>query len=295
MLSVLFSIIIWISVNLSGSFYTTIQLPLRVNNIRDGYGIATTIPETVTVKLKAAGWNIIGLQLRGGIEYTVSSVLETGNIRVNLINSVPDNNWVSSDIQVLDVWPAYINLKIDKLDFKRLPVKPSISIDFKDEYGLAKSILCYPDTIDVEGTKRFLDTLRFVETVPLEFFNIDQSFSTEAEIKKNSGINVKPNRVNLYFDVQKIVDREILEIPVVIKDMPPDRSIVLLPDRIDISIRGGINILGKINREEIEAYVKYSEIISDTIGSLAPKINVPKNTKVLFKKPERVKYIIKKF
>ncbi|MHC1737327.1 MAG: YbbR-like domain-containing protein [Ignavibacteriaceae bacterium] len=294
-LSVLFSIIIWTSVNLSGSFYTTLRLPLKIINIRDGYGIATAIPETVTVKLKAVGWNIIGLQVRGDLEYMVSTGPETGNTRVTLLNSVPDNNWVSSYIQVIDVWPSYINLKLDKLDFKRLPVKPDISIEFKEEFGLAKSILSYPDSVNVEGTSKFLDSLKFVETVPLEFFNIDQSFSTEADIKKKPGISFKPYKVNLYFDVQKIVDREIEEIPVIIRDMPPDRSIILLPDRIDISIRGGINILGKINREEIEAYIKYSDIILDTLGSLSPRINVPKNTKVLFKKPDRVKYIIKKF
>ena len=294
-LSVLFSIIIWTSVNLSGSFYTTLQLPLRVNSVRDGYGIASNLPETVTVKLKAAGWNLLGLQVRGGLEFLVSTGLETGNIRVNLLNSVPDNKWVPSDVQILDVWPSYINLKIDKLDFKRLPVKPMISIDFKEEFGLAKSVITFPDSVDVEGTRKFLDTLKYVETVPMEFYRIDQSFSAETDIKKMQGISVKPTKINLYFDVQKIVDREIGEIPVVIRNMPHDRSIVLLPDRIDISIRGGINILGKINREEIEAYINYSDIITDTLGSLAPTINVPRNTKVLFRKPDRVKYIIKKF
>ena len=77
--------------------------------------------------------------------------------------------------------------------------------------------------------------------------------------------------------------------------MPNDRDIVLIPNNINCSLRGGINILGKINPNEISASIDYREIVYDTLGSIQPKIVIPKNTQLIFIKPVRLNYIIKKF
>jgi len=294
-LSVVFAIIIWTSVNLSGSYYTTLQFPIRVENIHEGYGIASKLPEVVTIKLKAVGWKILGLHVRSRVDYVVSAGLETGNIKVNLLNSVTDNYWVSSEVQVLDIWPASLDIRIAKLENKIVPVKPNVSIGFKEEFGLAKPVISEPESIDVSGTAKFLDTLKFIETQPVKFEKIDQSFTTEIELSKNTALLLKPGKVKLYFDVQKIVEREITDIPIKLKNVPSDRNVVLLPDRIKISLRGGINILGKINPDEIEAVLNYTDVINDTLGSVSPRIKIPGNTILLFKSPERIKYIIKKF
>ncbi|MCK7524847.1 MAG: hypothetical protein MZV64_48190 [Ignavibacteriales bacterium] len=77
--------------------------------------------------------------------------------------------------------------------------------------------------------------------------------------------------------------------------MPQDRHIVLIPNAINCSLRGGINILGKINPNEISASIDYREIVYDTLGSVQPKIVIPQNTELVFTKPVRLNYIIKEF
>jgi hypothetical protein len=96
-------------------------------------------------------------------------------------------------------------------------------------------------------------------------------------------------------DVQKIVEKEVSNVLVEIVNVPYDRNVLLILDRVSIGLRGGINVLGKMNIEKVTAGVKYSDVVMDTIGSIAPEISIPGNTELIYVKPDRLKYIIKKF
>jgi hypothetical protein len=82
---------------------------------------------------------------------------------------------------------------------------------------------------------------------------------------------------------------------VLVNNIPKDRSVVLIPNTINCSLRGGINILGKVNQNEISASINYGDIVYDTVGSVQPNIIIPENTRLVFIKPMRLSYIIKKF
>ncbi len=96
--------------------------------------------------------------------------------------------------------------------------------------------------------------------------------------------------------MQRIVEKSFDNIKVEITDLPKDRNIILIPNNLECSLRGGINILGKINPNQILATVNYSDIVYDTTRKrYQPKIVIPKNTQLVFSKPVRLNYIIKKF
>lgn len=93
--------------------------------------------------------------------------------------------------------------------------------------------------------------------------------------------------------MQRIVEKSFDNIKVEITDLPKDRNIILIPNNLECSLRGGINILGKINPNQILATVNYSDIVYDTTGSVIPKIVIPENTHLVYRKPEQINYVIK--
>ena len=105
----------------------------------------------------------------------------------------------------------------------------------------------------------------------------------------------KNREVRVILNVQKIVDKNFDDINVSIIDLPIDRDVILLPNKISIGIRAGIEMLGKMNKDKINAYVNYRDIVLDTLGSVVPHIELPANTTLKYVKPERLRYIIKKF
>ena len=83
-------------------------------------------------------------------------------------------------------------------------------------------------------------------------------------------------------------------IPIEVTNVPKDKTILLLPDKISLSVRGGINFLGRISRTDFKVSIDYRDIISDTLGSVSPMVIPPKYVKLIYLDPERIKYIIKK-
>ena len=101
--------------------------------------------------------------------------------------------------------------------------------------------------------------------------------------------------MEVHLDVQRIVDKSIDNIKVEVIDVPEDRDVVLLPNTISCSVKGGINVLGKLTAQDFNAFVYYRDVLLDTLGSVGPTIQHPENVELLSRKPDRIRYIIKKF
>ena len=70
---------------------------------------------------------------------------------------------------------------------------------------------------------------------------------------------------------------------------------MLLPNKISVAVKAGIEILGRMDMDNIKAYVNYRDIVLDTLGSIIPQVDLPENTTLEYIKPERLRYIIKNF
>ena len=73
------------------------------------------------------------------------------------------------------------------------------------------------------------------------------------------------------------------------------RNIVILPNKITIGVKGGIEFLGKVTPDQFKVSVNYRNIVLDTLGSVMPDIQMPPNLSLIYVKPERLRYIIKKY
>jgi len=108
-------------------------------------------------------------------------------------------------------------------------------------------------------------------------------------------VTYEKSYVTVGLDIEKIVEKSFDGIPVKVNDVPNDRQVLLLPNQISIGLRGGVDVLAKLAGFQFNAHVTYRNVILDTLGSVRPKIIIPENTDLIYTKPERLKYIIKKF
>ncbi len=293
-LSVVFSIILWISISLSNDYYATVNVPLKLVNFPSGYSTATKIPDDISVKLKGQGWKLLGVNLSTKSDYTIS-VEDSGKINVNLYNFLGENQWLSSDIEVIDMTPDTLSFYVEKDFMKKVAVVPDLNLKFKPGYGLATPIEVTPDSTTLYGPRSVVKNLNFVYTKRKLFENLDDALKGGVQLEDLPGVIYKDREVDVYLNVQKIVDKDFNDISVQIIDLPSDREVVLLPNKISAGIRAGIDLLGRMDKNSIKAYVNYRNIVLDTLGSIMPKVDVPKNTSLQYIKPERLRYIIKKF
>jgi hypothetical protein len=294
-LSILFSIILWISISLSNDYYATFQIPLKFENFPAGYTTGTDVPQKISVKLKGQGWKLVSFYLGRESDYVITAGKDSGKKFINLYNYLVDNRWLSSDVEVIDINPDTLSFNMEKIVSKKVEILPAIKLNFKSGYGLASPIRISPESTVVYGPITEIKKIRSISTAKGNLNNLDTKMRVNIPLESESGFNYKNKFVSVDLDVQKIVDKTFQNIPVSVKDVPKDRDVLLLPNQIDVDLRGGVDILAKISNSEIQAHVNYRDIVLDTLGTINPIINIPENTTMIYTKPDRLKYIIKKY
>ena len=295
LLSFAFALIVWGSITLSDQFFASYDFKVGVINIPEGYVCGSTNPKDISVKVKAKGWQLLNLSLSPSPEFLVSAKNDSGLIKVDAYDQISENSWLGSTVNILDISPRNIALRVDKTVFKKLKILANTELKFQSGYGLATPIKIYPDSVLAAGPKSVIDSMRFIFTKPILLKSLDSKMNFTANLEDLNGFFFKENNVNLSLDVQRIVDNIFDGIKVEVENIPPDRDVVLIPNTISCSLRGGINIIGKVTPEQISATIEYKDVILDTLGALKPKITIPSNTKIIYTKPEELQYIIKKF
>lgn len=293
--SVIFAFLLWGSISLSRDYYVTINVPIKIINFTDGFTSGTKLPSKVSIKIRGNGWKLVAVNLGAESEFLVSASGDTGRKYINLYNYLSDNHWLSSDMEVLDISPDTLTIFIERKIEKKLKIKPEFDLGFKPGYGLASDITIFPESTTVIGPASVLRNSDNIPTQKFELSNLDRKVVEQVRLKSIQGMSYSANIVTVNLDVQKIVDKGLENIHVNILDAPRDREVVLLPNRISIGIRGGINILGKISEDKLNAFVYYRDVVLDTLGSVAPHIDLPDNTSLIYTRPDRLRYIIKKF
>lgn len=291
----LFSVVLWGSVSLSSDYFVSVLVPVRVVDVPNNYVSDAVSTREVFLRLKGEGWKLSSITLGSDLEYKVSAAFDSGKVFMNLNKSISANDWLTSGIQVYDISPDTISTRIEKLYQKTVRILPAIELHYKPEYGLASPVKITPDSVIVFGTKRRLKDLEGIPTVKTAFSDLERKTVERIDLTLKEGLTYNLQNTTITFDVQKIVDKSFSGINVEILNVPEARDLILFPNKISIVLRGGINVLGKMNDDAIRALVDYNIILEDTTGTIEPVIAFPDNTVLVNKNPNRIKYIIKKY
>jgi hypothetical protein len=293
--AIIFSIILWGSISLSEVYYSNIEIPLKLIDFPKDYTLSSEIPERMTIKVKGAGWKLFSLNVGQDVSYNVSVNKDSGFINVNLIDYLTDNRWVISELEVIDINPGSISFSVERRIEKIVPIVANLNLDFKAGYGLATDIILSPDSVLVNGPVSVISSLTELQTKEIVLSSLDKETVENFGFIDLPGTIYGTDFVSVTFDIQRIVDKQFDDINVDVLDVPPDRDVVLLPNKVSFGVRGGIDILGKLDQSQFEAFVFYRHVVLDTLGNVIPQVRIPENTNLLYLKPQRLRYVIKKF
>ncbi len=294
-ISIAFSVIIWGTISLSEEYYANVNVPLRVVGYPNGYTIGNEIPENITIKLRGIGWKLFSVNIGKDVTYNISVNGDSGFKQIKLMDHLTDNRWMLSELDIIDIVPNSLSFSIERRIKKKLPIVADLSLDFKVGYGLAKDVVLEPDSVVIDGPQSVVNSLTEIKTKEIRLSSLDKLTIKNIGFIYLPGTSYGTRFVSVNLDIQRIVDKQFDDIDVEVLDVPPDRAVILLPNKISCNVRGGIEILGKLEKDNFRAFVFYRDVVLDTLGNVIPHIEHPVNTTLKYIKPERLRYIIKKF
>lgn len=293
--SVIFSIVLWGSISLSDFYYTNIDVKLSLVNFPKGYTTGSALPQKVKLRVKGQGWRLVSLNVGPEAEFIVSVSNDSGSQVISLYDYLESNRWLLSDVDIISIQPDSLRFYVERVISKKLSIEPDLDLEFKPGYNLASHIILNPDSVMVFGPASFLKPMKEIKTESKALGPLDSRTETEVGLPFINGFSFNAKLIEVILDVQKIVDKQFDNIPVDVLDIPQGKEVVLLPNKIALNIRGGIEILGKLNEKQFRAYLNYQELVQDTTGSVTPELELPKNVTLQYLKPERLRYIIRSF
>jgi YbbR domain-containing protein len=289
------SIVIWGSVNLSNYYYTTLTVPLKLLGMPHGYTSSAYTVKNIQIRIKGEGWKLASLMLNSDMTFIVPAGLDSGKRFINLNDAISENTWIAGGIQVLNISPDTLSFKVERVRQKKVKIVPDIELNFKSDYGIISDIILNPDSVIIYGARSVLKNIDSIKTIRKSFYDLESPLSEQIDLENIDGISYLRNSTNISLEVQRIVDKIFDNIPIHVQNIPHNQDLVLFPNQIDITLRGGINVLGKMGSETFHPYIDFQQAYEDTTGLLIPELNVPPHVSIIDIRPSAIKYIIKKY
>ena len=294
-LSIVFSIVLWIFVSFSDQYTTTINVPIEFTNFLKDHTIQSQSTTEASLVLQGEGWALAQVTMGPDNKLEVSTNEKTGEQKIRLRDVLSQNPWLTSSIQVVRGNPDQIDYSVERINYKTVPIIPNISIEAQEDHELVSEIHLEPDSVLVSGPQSIIRKMNAVITRSVIYEGIDDKVVESIELEPINHITYSNNKCIIEFDVQKIVDKTFEEVPVEVVGAPPSRELSLFPSKLNITLRGGIKMLGVLKKEEIIAHVDFQEAIKDTLGLVEPIIKIPKYIKINNIEPKSLNYVIKQY
>ena len=291
----IFSVLIWLYINLNLTYSHVINVPLEVTYSKN-QAISSELPSNVEITIKAKGWELISIMLMKEPKYLldVSGYKKDGLIYLS--QNAADALQLPSGVVVQNVIPDIIEFTFDNIITKYVKVKANTVVNTKTGYIVVGSPRIVPDSVKLTGARSVISKIKYLYTFYREFNGIGSSFSREIEIQDTLAnlIKVEPKVVNVFYRIELSAEKTFEDVEVSVRNVPEDKEVLLVPPKIKVSLRGGVEQLSKLFSSDIKALIDYSQIESDEQGYVVPKLELPENLNVIQLEPEEFQYIVKK-
>tara|TARA_B100000925_G_scaffold285288_1_gene261421 strand:+ start:349 stop:1323 length:975 start_codon:yes stop_codon:yes gene_type:complete len=280
----LLAMLLWLFV-VSGDQYTMmLDLPIEARNLNSQKTYLEEVPGYASVILKGKGRDLfksyilqnysdikLVLDLDGisqEYEFILNDYFEKNPRKV----VIPPSHNVSF-IEV--VYPNRINIKLDEIMEKKVPIISNIRSLVKDGYLQIGNTQFEPDSLIIIGPKVELNKINEVHTAKDTLFNLSKSIRGTIDlISQNRLIKFSLRKINYFLDVQQISERIIVDIPVNVINKVRGIRVFPSPQTVSLTVVGGVNQIAEIEPNDISVVVDFKSWKLEK-NFYIPKITVP--------------------
>jgi len=299
LICVIISTSLWFLNALSKEYTTVITYPVKFFNPPEKQFLAGEIPTQLKLRVTGKGFTLLQYKMLNFSpvkldisEFTKNITPDSGSYRI-LTRSFYSafTEQIGNDLTVSEINPEMINIVLDKLTTKTVPVKLVLNVGFVAQMNLKVPVSTNPDRVSITGPAIFLNKIDSLKTIVNIVNKLDASVSQEIVLLKPENTTIQPEKVQLSIEVEKYTEKEV-RIPVVIKNKPQGSNIILFPSEIKVLFNVGLSRF-----EQIKAADFGAEVDCDSIDANVNNLDVrlyrqPTLIQGVKLNPEKVEFLI---
>lgn len=286
--------------NALGKDYTAqVSYPVKYINPPENQFLADNTPVKLDLTITGQGFTLLRLKMLSfspiildiaGITKNIDS--NSGTYKVlskNLINDISEQ--FSDEIKISEISPELIDIVLDSLVTKTVPVELDLNVEFVPQFNLKNPISTKPDKVEITGPTLILEKINTLKTKVNIINKLEAGITQEIDLIHPEKTTISPEKVTLTIDVEKYTEKE-LKVPVEIKNKPDKIKMKIFPSEIKVLFTVGLSRFESIKPSDFGVSVDYNSIIND-INSLNISVyKKPDFIQALRFNPEKVEFLI---
>ena len=287
------ALLLWLHVVTEKTYTYTFPASLKPTHLAESLVIATELPEQLQVKIRGKGKRLLWL-LFSDIKITLDlqdAIQSKARFRLKISDVVIPRDL---DVTVLEIMePDYVDVNIERLAAKRIPIWPQLEVTPADGYVVVGSMEVTPDSATLSGPRSFVAHVETLFTTPAEVERARRPVQRELMLQTPQGTNVTvaPMKVVTEVDVQKLKRRVISDIPVDLLHVPSGKEIALDSPTVTLTVEGGAQLVASLTHDDFRISVDCRQAGPENTAELIPAIQTPPNVTWVDARPGTLRII----
>lgn len=173
LLSLIFALLLWMFIMGERRQEIGYRVPLELQNIPAGMMIANEVPSLVDVRVSGPRTLLMNISPND-----ISIVVDLADLKPGLttFKRLEERLNLPSGLRVTRLSPSFIDLKLERVKQKEVPVKIALSGEPMPGYRVG-SLRAIPDQVVVEGAETELKSVTEVTTEEVDLDGVNEGFS----------------------------------------------------------------------------------------------------------------------
>lgn len=288
--------IFWLIVKMIKVYDYTLDIPLRVTINNEDICLKHPAPEKVRVEFSGRGVDL--LQLNVYHPYYEVDLSEERNLFVMNLTEHREYVRLSEKLGVSVksiISPHEVKFELDRRRQKKIP--PQVPAEVKTDPGfILVHTVSNPESVLVVGPAGFVDTLTTLATEKKSYSEIDRPFRDRFQLLTSDRFYAEyiPRTVEVFFDVQRLAEKEVANVPVKVVNAPGAYEVVPLPPTVKVYVKGGEKILAEAEAKDFTVEIDFSRDWRPNAAPVRASVRTDLNVSYLESRPPYFELIVER-
>ena len=169
--------------------------------------------------------------------------------------------WVPVDgyrgVQVEDIVPSAINVHLDRLVTRTVPVRVTTRGNLPGHLALTRAPALTPNFVRVNGPANLVERIDTLDILPVDLSDIGEQATVETVVDTAGlgGVTVAPLALTLRVPAEESIERVIDGVPVIVDPVIGSGRFEVSPEAVQVTVRGARSRVSGMEAEFLRAVV----------------------------------------
>jgi len=292
-----FSIVIWVLVQFGKNYKQEVAIEVNYTHIPKDK-IVKKKNDKFSVRLNDKGFNIAWFSfLTPSVEVSLEDLQVKGSELIYTLQDHKDTLQEQLDIDLNEVVFLKDTLVVpfSQKKVRKLPIKSNVHVTYAAGYSSNQKLVLQPDSVEVSGSPKIIDSLQFISTKKLNLNNVQKSLKGKVglDTKGLDNVTLYNSTTNYSIQVEKFTEGRV-EVPIEIINAPKNINLSIFPKKIVVIYVVSLKNYSSIAKSSFKVVCDFKDV-KENQNFLIPKlVKKPNNITSTRLNINKVQFVIKK-